>query len=539
MRVLPRENEAINECWLSDKDRFSYEGLNSADRLVRPMIKADDVWKEVDWQVALEFVAAGLQKVRHQHGAAQIGLLATPHQTLEELYLLQKLARGLGNANVDFRLRQAGFIADAKVVPWLGMPVAAIGGLDRVLVVGSTLRKDHPLLANRLRQAAKKALQINLINPVDDDLLMRVANKAIVAPSQLAYALAQVVKAVALAKNAPVPADVAAVEAGEAAQRIADSLVSGKNAAIFLGNFAQHHPAATQLHALVQTLADLLGAKFGFLGEAANSVGGYLAGALSGMNAGELVAQPRKAYVLLGVEPEVDCNDARAAVAAMKGAEFVVALSPYQHGALDYAHALLPIAPFTETSGTFVSTEGRVQSFRGLVLPLAETRPAWKVLRVLGNLLGVAGFDYDSSEEVLKDALPGANVESRLNNRLAAPVIGKVDAAGTCIERIGEVPIYQADAIVRRAASLQKTHDAAAPVAAMHGDLYTQLKLRDGDQVRITQGGGFAVLAAARDDKLPANCVRVAAAHPLTAQLGGATGAITVERVEAQQKVAV
>jgi NADH-quinone oxidoreductase subunit G len=382
-------------------------------------------------------------------------------------------------------------------------------------------------------------LQVNLINPVDDDLLMRVANKAIVAPSRLAHALAQVVKAVALAKNAPVPADVAAVEAGEAAQRIADSLVSGKNAAIFLGNFAQHHPAATQLHALVQTLADLLGAKFGFLGEAANSVGGYLAGALSGMNAGELVAQPRKAYVLLGVEPEVDCNDARAAVAAMKGAEFVVALSPYQHGALDYAHALLPIAPFTETSGTFVSTEGRVQSFRGLVLPLAETRPAWKVLRVLGNLLGVAGFDYDSSEEVLKDALPGANVESRLNNRLAAPVIGKVDAAGTCIERIGEVPIYQADAIVRRAASLQKTHDAAAPVAAMHGDLYTQLKLRDGDQVRITQGGGFAVLAAARDDKLPANCVRVAAAHPLTAQLGGATGAITVERVEAQQKVAV
>ena len=538
MRVLPRENEVVNECWLSDKDRFSYEGLNSADRLVRPMIKTNGAWQEVAWQVALEFVAAGLKKVRDQHGAAHIGALATPHQTVEELYLTQKLARGLG-ANVDFRLRQSDFGADAKMLPWLGMTIAAIGELDRVLVVGSTLRKDHPLIANRLRQAAKKELQVNLINPVDDDLLMRVANKAIVAPSRLAHALAQVVKAVALAKNAPVPADVAAVEAGEAAQRIADSLVSGKNAAIFLGNFAQHHPAATQLHALVQTLADLLGAKFGFLGEAANSVGGYLAGALSGMNAGELVAQPRKAYVLLGVEPEVDCNDARAAVAAMKGAEFVVALSPYQHGALDYAHALLPIAPFTETSGTFVSTEGRVQSFRGLVLPLAETRPAWKVLRVLGNLLGVAGFDYDSSEEVLKDALPGANVESRLNNRLAAPVIGKVDAAGTCIERIGEVPIYQADAIVRRAASLQKTHDAAAPVAAMHGDLYTQLKLRDGDQVRITQGGGFTVLAAARDDKLPANCVRVAAAHPLTAQLGGATGAITVERVEAQQKVAV
>jgi len=480
-----------------------------------------------------------LQKVRQQHGAAQIGALATAHQTLEELYLLQKLARGLGNANVDFRLRQADFNADAKVVPWLGMPVAAIGGLDRVLVVGSTLRKDHPLLANRLRQAAKKALQINLINPVDDDLLMRVANKAIVAPSQLAQALAQVVKAAAVAKNAIIPADLVGVKVDEAAQRIADSLVSGQNVAVFLGNFAQHHPAATQLHALAQTLADLTGAKFGFLGEAANSVGGYLAGAVSGLNAGELIAQPRKAYVLLGVEPEVDCGDPRAAIAAMKSAEFVVAMSPYQHGALDYAHALLPVSPFTETSGTFVSTEGCVQSFRGVVQPLAETRPAWKVLRVLGNLLGVAGFDYDSSEQVLKDALQGADVASRLNNRLAAPAIGKVEPVGDGLERIAEVPIYQADAIVRRAASLQKTHDAAPPVAVLSGELFSQLKLRDGDQVRISQGGGTVVLPALRDDKLPPNCVRVPAAHPATAALGGMAEPLTIERIEAQQKVAV
>ena len=539
MRVLPRENEAINECWLSDKDRFSYEGLNSADRLVRPMIRANGVWQEVDWQIALEFAAAGLQKVRQQHGAAQIGALATAHQTLEELYLLQKLARGLGNANVDFRLRQADFNADAKVVPWLGMPVAAIGGLDRVLVVGSTLRKDHPLLANRLRQAAKKALQVNLINPVDDDLLMRVANKAIVAPSQLAQALAQVVKAAAVAKNAIIPADLVGVKVDEAAQRIADSLVSGQNVAVFLGNFAQHHPAATQLHALAQTLADLTGAKFGFLGEAANSVGGYLAGAVSGLNAGELIAQPRKAYMLLGVEPEVDCGDPRAAIAAMKSAEFVVAMSPYQHGALDYAHALLPVSPFTESSGTFVSTEGCVQSFRGVVQPLAETRPAWKVLRVLGNLLGVAGFDYDSSEQVLKDALQGADVASRLNNRLAAPAIGKVEPVGDGLERIAEVPIYQADAIVRRAASLQKTHDAAPPVAVLSGELFSQLKLRDGDQVRISQGGGAVVLPALRDDKLPPNCVRVPAAHPATAALGGMAEPLTIERIEAQQKVAV
>ena len=539
MRVLPRENEAINECWLSDKDRFSYEGLNSADRLVKPMIKTDGAWKEVDWQVALVFVANGLKKVRDQHGAAQIGALATPHQTLEELYLLQKLMRGIGSANVDFRTRQADFGAAATVVPWLGMPISEIAQLDRVLVIGSTLRKDHPLIANRLRQAAKKQLQLNLIQAADDDLLMRVANKAIAAPSRFSHTLAQVVKAVALAKGAAAPADVAAVEVGAAAQHIADSLVSGKNAAVFLGNFAQHHPAAGQLHALAQTLADLLGAKFGFLGEAANSVGGHLAGAAAGgLDARQLMAQPRKAYVLLGVEPELDYFDPQQATAALKQAEFVVAMSPYQHRALDYAHALLPIGPFTETSGTFVSTEGRAQSFRGVVQPLAETRPAWKVLRVLGNLLGVTGFDYDSSEAVLKDALPG-DVAARLNNRLPNAAIGKIEAQGAGIERIAEVPIYQADSIVRRAASLQKTHDAAAPVATMNGELFAQLGLRDDDQVRIVQGGGSAVLAVARDDKLPANCIRVPASHALTAALGGMFGAITAERVAAPQKVAV
>ncbi len=547
MRVLPRDNEAINECWLSDKDRFSYEGLNSAQRLAKPMIKRNGAWAEVDWRVALEFVADGLKSVRDRHGAGQIGALATPHQTLEELYLLQKLVRGIGSDNVDFRTRQADFDADGKMagVPWLGMTIADVPQLDRVLVVGSTLRKDHPLLAHRLRQAAKRRLQVNLLNPVDDDLLMRVANKAIVAPGALAYALARIVAAAAQAKGVALPDDVQAgldgVDAGAAAKRIADSLVSGKNVGIFLGNLAQHHPAAMQLHMLAQVLSDLLGAKFGFLGEAANSVGGYLAGATpgAGLNALQMTSQPRKAYVLLGVEPELDYHDPAQAMAAMKQAEFVVALSPYEHKALDYAQALLPVAPFTETSGTFISTEGRAQSFQGVVQPLAETRPAWKVLRVLGNLLGIAGFDYDSSETVLKDALGGVDIAARLGNRLNSNAVGKLDVTGPGIQRIGEVPIYQADAIVRRAASLQKTSDAAEPVAAMSAELFGNLGLRDGDKVRITQGSGAAVLSAVRDERVPANCIRVAAAHPLTAELGGMFGAVSAERVAQQHKVAV
>ena len=547
MRVLPRDNEAINECWLSDKDRFSYEGLNSASRLAKPRIKQNGAWSEVDWQVALEFVASGLKQVRDGHGADQIGALATPHQTLEELYLLQKLMRGIGSAHVDFRARQSDFSADAwrAGVPWLGMKIADISQLDRVLVIGSTLRKDHPLLANRLRQAAKRQLQINLINPIDDDLLMRVAGKAIVAPSELAHALARVVKAVAHAKGTELPVDAQAalggIEADDATTRIAASLASGKNAGIFLGNLAQHHPAASQLHALTQILADLIGAKFGFLGEAANSVGGYIANALpqDGLNAQQMVRQPRRAYVLLGVEPELDCYDPMQALTAMKQAQFVVALSPYQHKALDYAHALLPVGPFSETAGTFVSTEGRVQSFKGVVQPLAETRPAWKVLRVLGNLLDVAGFDFDSSEAVLKAALGGGDIAARLNNRVQNTALGELKPTESGIQRIGEVPIYQADAIVRRAASLQQTTDAALPIAAMNGALFSVLGLRDGDQVKITQGGGAAILTAVRDDKLPANCMRVPAAHPLTIELGGMFGAITAERVIRQQKVAV
>jgi NADH-quinone oxidoreductase subunit G len=547
MRVVPLENEEINECWLSDKDRFSYEWLNSAQRLTKPMIKRQGAWHEVDWQVALEFVANGLKQVRDQSGADQIAALATPHQTLEELYLLQKLTRGIGSNHVDFRTRQSDFSADGSLagVPWLGMKIADLAQLDRVLIIGSTLRKDHPLLAHRLRQAAKRQLQINLLNPVDDELLLRLANEAIVAPSRLADALAQVTKAVAQAKGTALPADIQSalngVPIGEAAQRIADSLASGQHAGIFLGNLAQHHPAAAQLHTLAQTLSDLVGAKFGFLGEAANSVGGYIADARphNGFDAAQMIAQPRKAYLLLGVEPELDCYDPARALAAMKQAQFVVALSPYQHQALDYAQALLPVGPFTETSGTFVSTEGRVQSFRAVVQPLAETRPAWKVLRVLGNLLGIAGFDYDSSEAVLKDALGGGDVSARLDNRLKNTAMGALAADRSEIQRIGEVPIYQADAIVRRSVSLQQTQDAVAPVAAMPGALFGQLGLRAGDQVRITQGSGTAVLAAARDDRLPAGCIRVPAAHPLTAALGGMFGSVTAERVVQQQKVAV
>ncbi|HKB82755.1 MAG TPA: NADH-quinone oxidoreductase subunit NuoG [Burkholderiales bacterium] len=549
MRVLPLENEDVNECWLSDRDRFSYEALNSPQRLTSPMLKRDGKWEEVDWSTALEFIAGELRRIRTTHGAEAIGALATPQATLEELYLLGKLARGAGDGNVDFRLRQSDFSADAQLrgVPWLGMKVAEVSALDRILVVGSVLRKEQPLLAQRMRMAVKKRAQFNLINPVDDDLLMRVANKAIVAPGALAGVLAQVVKAAAEIKSVAVPLAVSGASIKPEARKIAESLAAGQNRAIFLGNLAQHHPQAGELHRLAQELARIVGAKIGFLGEAANSVGGYLAGATpvagTGMNAVQMLAQPRNAYLLLHAEMDLDSVDPHAARAAMQSAELVVAMSPFRH-ALEYAQVLLPVSPYTETGGSFVNMEGRLQSFQGVVRPLGETRPAWKVLRVLGTLLELPGFEYDSVESVRVDCVaaagdPAARLDNAIQGELKISGMGAsrtgMERAG--IERIGEVPIYHVDGIVRRAESLQLTHDAQAAVVSLPGALVERLGLRQNDRVRIVQRGGEAVLPFLRDDRLPANCARIPAGCRETSGLGPLFGEVELERAAAQERV--
>jgi NADH-quinone oxidoreductase subunit G len=479
MRVLPLENEAVNECWLSDKDRFSYEGLNSPARLTRPMLRVNGKLEAVDWEVALERAAAGLKDA---------GVLASPHATLEELYL----AGRLGPA--DFRLRHSDFSADGKRagIPWLGMPVAELGMLDRVLVIGSFLRKDHPLIAHRLRQAAKRGAQIHVLHSVDDDWLMPIASKTIVAPSAI-------------------PAAIAA---------FADKLAGAKNVAVLIGNFAQQHPQAAAIHAAAQAL----GVKVGFLGEAANSVGGYLAGLPSAGGLPAVVA--KKALLLLNVDPRLDCADPRAAA----GADFVVNLTAWTS---DVGDVLLPIAPFSETAGTFVSTEGRVQSFHASVLPRGEARPAWKVLRVLGTRLGLAGFEFDTIEQVRAASLAGRDVAALLSNRIEGSFATAAPAGG--LQRIADVPIHFADPLVRHAPSLQKTRDARAPRAWMNAKLLRELGVAEGQPVRVTQGEGTAQLAAALDERLPDACVRVAAAHASTSGLGPMFGALKLEKLAAEK----
>jgi NADH-quinone oxidoreductase subunit G len=462
--------------------------------------------------------------------------LAAPYSTLEEMSLLQRMVRGLGSDNIDFRLRQSDFALDGKVTPWLGTTIDEFGQLNRAFIIGSFLRKDHPLLAARLRHAAKRGSKISILNATDDDFLMPVANRLIKAPSAWLSGLSEVVAAIAAEKAIAVPAGFEGIEPGEVAKGVAASLLSGEKRGVFLGNAAAQHPQASQLHAAAQWIAEQTGAVFGYLTEAANTLGGHIANALpgKGANAQQMFAQPRKAYIVLHAEPEYDTHDPQAALAALRQAEMVVVMSPYKHG-MEYADVLLPVAPFSETAGTFVNCEGRAQGFNGTVKPLGETRPAWKVLRVLGNLLDVSGFNYETSEEIRVEILgvkkaEEADLSSRLNNIAALPLQGARESEPTAIERIADVPIYFTDAIVRRSVPLQDTTDAKAPKAVLSAFIAEQLNIKEGDQVKVMQGQGSAVLTAAVDPGLPVNVVRVAAGHPSTAGLGSMFGTINLEK---------
>ena len=459
MRVVPLENEAVNECWIADRDRFSYEALNSSERLMRPMLKQGGQWREVDWQVALEYVANGFKQVATDHGPTSIGALVSPHSTLEELVLAGDLVRGLGSESIDYRLRNAEF-PPAGPALYLGTPIASLSHLQGVLVVGSNLRKDHPLFAQRIRQAVRLGCVVSAINDQACDWAMPVAH-ALSAPSgQWVQLLADVAAAVAADKDIAAPC---AGTATEAATDIARSLLSGERKSILLGNAAAHHAKASSLLVLANWIGDHTGSTVGYLTEAANTVGAQLAKAVpgpSGQHAGQMLAGSLKAVLLLNTEPEFDSAAGTAAAAALDRCDMVVTMSPFKAN-LAFSDVLLPIAPFTETSGTFVNAEGRLQSFHAVVKPAGDARPAWKVLRVLANMLGLPGFAFDASTDVLRhagfgdDASGAVLAQHRLGNR-AHTAIDLVAATGAPVV----ASIYQLDSIVRRASSLQLTADA-------------------------------------------------------------------------------
>jgi NADH-quinone oxidoreductase subunit G len=533
MRVVPLENEDVNECWIADRDRFSYEAVNSEQRLTRPMIKQGGQWREVDWTTALGYVADGLKRIQAEFGSAGIGALASGSSTVEELHLLGKLVRGLGSQSVDVRTRHADFAntAPAGKALWLGTSVASLSQLDRAFVVGSFLRKDHPLLAQRLRQAARRGALVHSLQAVHDDWLMPVATRLTAAPAGWLHALAEVAAAVAQAKGLAAPLAVGTATPG--AQAVAASLLGGERKAVLLGNAAAQHPQASALLALASWIAEHTGATVGYLGEAANSVGAQLVGALpgaGGLNAGQMLGQPMKALLLLGTEPLLDAADPATAQMALAASGLVVSMTAFKDAAAEHADVLLPVAPFTETAGCFVNTEGRLQSFHGVVKPLGDTRPAWKVLRVLGNLLGLDGFNQDSAEDVRAEALGDpTTIASRLDNGVAALPASLPPLPGG-LQRIANVPIYATDPLVRRAPSLQLTADARAPLVGLPRKLWQQLGLEPGARVLVAQGEAAVVLPAQEDPTLADHAVRVAAGHPDTVGLGAMFGSIAVER---------
>ena len=505
-RVLPTENDAINECWLSDRDRFAYQGLYAEDRLTKPMVKDNGRWIEVDWQTALAQAAGALRVLKETHRGDALGIIASPNATLETLYLARKLADGLG-ATAESRLQDR-TLGGAH---WLGMPVAEVNGLDRLLLIGATLRQEQPLLAVRVRAAVKAGAQLSVLHAADDAQNCTVAHAAIAAPSQWLARLTEIEQAL----NGGV--------ASADAQAIAASLKSGERCAIWLGALAQAHPQANALHAKAAAIAAATGAVLGFLPVAANSVGAAVAGC---QTAGEAhTAAARKGFVLVGVETELDAGAALAD--ALHAAECVVALTAYKGTALDYAQVLLPIAPWAEDEGTLINMEGRAQSFNAATRCQGEARPAWKVLRVLGNQFGLSGFDFDTVAAVRAAALP-ENLSERLDNRAA--VSDAIAMTAGEIERLGEVGLYHGDAVTRRAPALQATEAAQRAGACLaHPDLIARLGLTPDKPVKVRQGGAETVLRLMADAALAPGVVRVAVGHDATAVLADRFGSVTLE----------
>jgi NADH-quinone oxidoreductase subunit G len=530
MRVVALENEAINECWISDRDRFAYEGLNSTDRLTTPMVKQGGQWLETDWQSALDYVAHSLKTISAESGSESIGALAHPISSIEELHLLQKIVRGLGSSQIDTRLHQPN-VKNAASAPWLGMSIAKLSELDRALIIGSFLRKDQPIIAARLRTAAKRGLQVMRVDAGGDDWLIPVTAMT-AAPSAWLNSLSEVVLAIAKAKSVSVPAGTPNVPISVEAQKIADNLLSGSSAAVLLGSAAIAHPNASDLHVLAQFIADNTGATLGFLPVGGNAVGASLVNA-NGAGVESVLSGDRRAVILMNIEPDADLPNPIQARAALAKANTVIALSAYK-GAdlLELADVILPISTFTETVSTFVNAEARVQTIQPAIKPLGDSRPGWKVLRVLGGLIGLDGFLFNMPEEVLGEAL-SENYCAKLNNLPGANTLSNANLTQeTGLERVSDINIYAGDQIVRRSSALQLTRDAKrGNQVGLGKKLFSELGLSEGDIVSVTQGAQSVKMSATLEANLALGAVRISVGTMASAKLGPMFGPVTVSRV--------
>ena len=541
MRVHPKENEAINEIWLSDRDRFSYEGLYSDDRLTKPMVRKKGTWIETTWDEALEVAAKGLKSAAADD-PDQLGSLVSANATLEELYLAQKLIRGMGSNNIDHRLRQSDFRLDGadSAVPGLGISLADLPSMDAVLLIGSNIRKDQPIIAHRLRKAVANGCKISFINPLGLDLHFA-AEQYVCTPPEMIDAMAAVAKAVDAKLSDKLAKFVESAKENDETKAIADCLKAAENGIVLLGSMAKSHPDYSLIVSLAAAIAKATKIVFGYLPEASNSVGATIAGAQphrksggisadAGADASMLFKLPRKGYLLMGAEPAHDFADPALAQSVLDEADCVVALTAYRSPSLEQAaDVMLPMAGFAETSGTYVNAEGTWQSFNGAVAPLGDARPGWKILRVLGNLLDIEGFEQNSSAEVLEQ-LKAECGETTIDNRVSGVKDAEIRSSTVALNRIGDVPIYATDALVRRAASLQMTKDASAATVKISPSQASRSGLSDETEVVVVQDGNRATLPLEVDSRVPDGCVWLSSGLAGTETLGNQFGEVTLEK---------
>lgn len=540
MRVHPKDNESINETWISDRDRFSYEGLYSDDRLTSPMVKRGGEWKEVSWEMALEMAAANLAEINE---GDQIGAIVSPTSTLEELYLAQKLMLGMGSNNIDTRLRQGDFRLDEtqQAVHWLGTSLSDIDNVQTAFVVGGNLRKEQPILAHRLRKAALAGASIHYLNPIQLDL-SHSGEQAVCTPSEMVSRLASVAKAAGVKSEGAVASLLDGSKVDDFAKQAAAQLKSADQALVMLGSLAQTHPDYALLHSIAAKLAKATDSKLSILPAAANSVGAQLAGAAPHLQAGgkaseakgldtlRMLKLPRRGYLLMGVEPGRDFWNGALSMSALQSADMVVAISAFRSPELDAcADILLPMATFAETSGTYVNAEGRWQQNRGVVRPQGESRPGWKILRVLGNLMDQPGFDYTDSQQI-HDEVRAICEETQLENHQQEPKNLEQLLSASTLLRGGDTPLYACDPLVRRATALQQTQDAGSDAIRLHPDEAIRLGLEGADTAMVKQNGNQVDLPLQLDERIPMGCVWISTGLARSSTLGQPFGEVTVEK---------
>ena len=540
MRVHPKDNEAINETWISDRDRFSYEGLYSSDRLTAPMIKKGGEWKEVSWEMALEMAAASLNEI---NDGDQVGAILSPTATLEELFLAQKLMRGMGCGNIDSRLRQGDFRLDAtqRGVQWLGLNLSEIDQLQAAFVVGGNPRKEQPILAHRLRKAALAGAGVHYLNPIRLDLTHD-AEQSVCMPNELVTRMAAVAKAAGVKAGGSVSALLDAAEVDESAEQTAAGLKAADASLVMLGGLAQAHPDYALLYVIAEKLAQATDSILSIVPAAANSVGAQLAGAVPHLRSGGepaetrgldllgMLKQPRKGYLLMGVEPGLDFWNGALSMSALQSADTVVAMSAFRSPELEAcADILLPMATFAETSGTYVNAEGRWQQSRGVVRPQGESRPGWKILRVLGNLLDQAGFEYTESQQI-HDEIRDLCAEAPLDNQQAEPNNLERRLNANTLLRGGDTPLYACDPLVRRATALQQTRDAGADTVRMHPSEAKRLGLKSAEKAVVKQNGNQVDLPLQLDENIPLGCVWISTGLRHSSMLGQPFGEVIVEK---------